>query len=155
MARSTTKKTKATKAKAKPKAKATAKAKPAARKKRAAALSEERTHKLTQTQLMKWRMLFAEMRGRGAQVEASQLRLLEKSRKFDAFVATIPRAAQLQKEVHSEMVDLQALQKGFKEKQAEHTQYVNELREKLGLKGLHIAIDDETGIVREIEEGPG
>ena len=135
--------------------KKTATQKKVVRKKRVAALSEERTHKLTKPQLLKWRTLFAEMQSTGARVETSGLRLVEASRNFNNFVTTIPRAAELQKVVMDEASNLKALQQGHKERQKEHTLYVKSLCEKLGITKGNIAIDEQSGIVREIEQGAG
>ena len=168
MARSTTKTKKkaATKKKAKPKKKATAKKKAAPKKKavpkrkvkakvvpkkRFAALSEERTHKLTRAQLLKWRTLFAEMQNSGTKVELSRMKRDAAEQRFLTVARSVPKVKVLLEDFESLQASLEVQTDAYKERRKEHNQYVNAVAEKLGLGGKRISIDDATGIVREID----
>ncbi len=151
MARKIKKKT--SKKKAAPKKRATPKKKTTPKKKRVAALSEERTHKLTRPQLLKWRTLFAEMQGSSAKAESSKYKLMDAQRKFNQAVQGVPALASLQGVLEGCLGDLAVYQKEVKERKAVHSEYVQSLCDKLGFPGKNIAIDDETGIIREIDGG--
>lgn len=164
MARSTIKKTKkkvASKKKATSKKRATPKKKTAPKrklmvkrvpaKKRVAALSEERTHKLTRAQLLKWRTLFAEMQNSGTKVELSRMKRNEAERKFLAVARAVPKVKVLLDDFESLQGALEVQTVAYKERRDEHNHYITEVAEKLGLSGKKISIDDSTGMVREID----
>lgn len=106
------------------------------KRKRPAALSEERTHRLRKDQLLKYRVLEAETRAAIAEQAQAQQTL-------DLLISGQPeiqRAINVLAERASEA----------KSRLDEYRAYMARLGELLGLNMADVAIDDETGLVREI-----
>jgi hypothetical protein len=126
------------------------------RKKRPAALSEERTHKLTKTQLMKWRMLFAEAQQGRAELTTRKLEHEKVLGLFHQAVMENPTFAKLFKMVQQAENSVKATVIDAKGRIKEHDEYVQSVALKVGLNSSHgIAIDEQTGIVREISPNSG
>ena len=106
------------------------------RKKRPAALSEERTPKLTKVQLLKWRMLEAEARAAKAELETARVTLT-------FLVSKYPEIVSAQKSAD-------AFRKEYGERKRAYNEYMTSLGESLGLDIRNVAIDEETGLVREL-----
>ena len=128
-----------TKKKAAPKKNAAPKKKAAPRKKRSAALSEERTHRLRRDQLQRYRMLEAEARAAQAEYQMADLQ-------YQVLINGRP-------EIVSAQTNKKAAQQRFRAVRDEYVEYINELGLMLGLDMKNVAIDDTTGLVREIPTG--
>ncbi len=126
MARNTTKKTETE----------VSQPKKAATKKRFAALSEERTHRLRKDQLFKYRTLEAEVRAAQAEYQMADLQ-------YQVLVNSRPDIVRAQ-------TAKKAAQEHFRKMRDEYRHYMDELGKMLGLDMAKVAIDDTTGLVREI-----
>lgn len=113
---------------------------PAPRTKRPAALSTERTHALRRDQLTRYRMLEAEARAAQAEFQLADLR-------FNTLIHSRP-------EVVAAQTSRAAAQETFRRRREDYRAYVDELGKLLGLDMKNVAIDDETGTVRPLHDGP-
>lgn len=107
------------------------------KRKRRAALSEVGTHRLRRDQLMKWRTLEAELRAAQMQIQMADMTLK----------SIIQQTPQVSKAMHN----LEVAKRMFREKHAEYLGYMGTLGESLGLDLSKCAIDDQSGLVREME----
>lgn len=108
-------------------------------KKRMAALSEERTHRLRKDQLQRYRMLEAEVRAAQAEYQMADMQ-------YQVLVNGRP-------EIVSAQTNKKAAQQRFRAVREEYLKYMHELGEMLGMNMKNVAIDDTTGLVREIPTG--
>jgi hypothetical protein len=123
------------------------------KRKKPLALSTERTHKLRRDQLAKWRYMDAEVRASVAELQSKMLELQNKRRLFAEEVAKNPEVLAAQRAAESAKANMDAARAELVTKKGEHDKYVTEFITKMGLdpNGAY-SVDDETGLVRSIEE---
>ncbi len=103
-----------------------------------AELTEVGTLKLKKEQLLKWRMLEAEVNDANSKVQLANLILQNTIRENPS--------------VSKAMTTVDSLKRALGEKHREYVQYMNELNETIGVDLSKCAIDDQTGMVRELHE---
>lgn len=106
------------------------------KRKRPAALTKQRTHALRKDQLQRYRMLEAEARAAQAEYQMADLR-------YNTLVGQRPEIVEAQ-------TRRRAAQESFRKARKDYVEYVEGLGKQLSLDMRRVAIDDQTGMVREI-----
>lgn len=106
-------------------------------KKRPLALGEHRTHRLRKDQLMKWRMLEAEASKAEAQYHLAEFKLA-------ALISSRP-------DIVAAQANRKAAQETFKSAREVYLQYMGEIGKSLNVDMKRVAIDEGTGLVRELD----